>query len=171
MIYYPPVGFYFAVTFELTSAPMADSSFQEVSGLEGSIEMESIKEGGENRFVHRLPLQPSYGNLILKRGMLVNSALIKWFEDAILNYEFHPIPVRVILRNKVGEPQAIWVFHNAVPVKWSTSNLNAEESSLVVETIELSYTFMQRMPLPGEIRGDLPIQRPNGELSEAERTA
>lgn len=171
MIYYPPVGFHFKVTFELTSAPEADSSFQEVSGLEASMEMESIKEGGENRFVHRLPLLPTYGNLILKRGMLVDSALIKWFEDAILNYEFHPIPVSVTLLNQENKPQAAWIFHNAVPVKWSTSNLNAEESSLVVETIELSYTFMRRMPLPSETRGDLPVQRPNGELSQADRTA
>jgi phage tail-like protein len=162
MVYYPPVGFHFAVVFALSSASRAEANFQEVGGLEASMEMESVKEGGENRFVHRLPLQPTYGNLVLKRGMLVNSELIQWFHNAILNYEFVPLHVTVKLLNQKQEPVAIWLFNNAIPVKWSTSNLNAEESSIVVESIELSYTYMERKSLTGT-QADTPATRPGFE--------
>lgn len=147
MVYYPPVGFHFSVVFELPGLPPVDTNFQEVSGLEASMEFESVKEGGENRFVHRLPTQPTYGNLILKRGMLVGSALYAWFSAAMHDYTFQPVGVNVLLLNGSHLPVSGWQFVNAVPAKWSISSLNAEESAIVVETIELSYNYMQRIPV------------------------
>lgn len=146
-VYYPPVGFHFQVVFGIQNLPPIETSFQEVSGLDASFEMESVKEGGQNAFVHRLPLHATYGNLILKRGMLVNTALIKWFEAAILNFEFDPITVSVVLLNGNKAPLASWAFVNAIPVKWSVSSFNAMESSMVAETIELSYNYMRRISL------------------------
>ena len=147
MIYYPPVGFHFAVMFELPGLAPIDTNFQEVSGLEAAIEYESVKEGGENRFVHRLPTVPTYGNLTLKRGLLVGSALYDWFSAAMYDYNFQPINLNVVLLNGDHQPLSAWRFVNAVPAKWSVSSLNAEESSIVAETIELSYNYMQRITL------------------------
>jgi phage tail-like protein len=95
--------------------------------------------------VHRLPTQPSYGNLVLKRGMLVGSALYEWFAAALYDYDFRPIHLNVVLLNGDHQPVSAWRFVNAVPAKWSVSSLNAEESSIVAETIELSYNYMQRI--------------------------
>ena len=147
MIYYPPVGFYFKVTFGLVDLPDVECNFQEVNGLDASFEMETVKEGGQNQFVHRLPTNPTYGNLILKRGMLVNSTLINWFAEALQNFNFQPVQVTVNLLNKEQKPLAAWVFENAIPVKWSVSGFNAMENSLVAESIELSYNYMRRVPL------------------------
>jgi phage tail-like protein len=145
MIYYPPVAFHFAVVFELPGSGPIDTNFQEVSGLDAAMEFETVKEGGENRFVHRLPTQPSYGNLILKRGMLVGSVLYDWFTAALYDYDFQPITLNVVLLNGNHQPVSAWRFVKAVPAKWSISSLNAEESSIVAETIELSYNYMQRI--------------------------
>lgn len=147
MIYYPPVGFYFKVTFGLVDLPEVECNFQEVSGLDASFEMETVKEGGQNQFVHRLPTNPTFGNLIVKRGMLVNTALIQWFDEALQNFNFQPVQVAVNLLNKEGKPLASWVFENAIPVKWSVSGFNAMENSLVAESIELSYNYMRRIPI------------------------
>src|SRR5690606_41130753 len=65
---YPQVGFHFLVVFELFPQLPNDFRFQEVSGLTVSMEMETIKEGGENRFVHQLPVRSTYNALVLKRG-------------------------------------------------------------------------------------------------------
>jgi phage tail-like protein len=147
MIYYPPVGFHFAVIFELPGLAAIDTNFQEVSGLDATMEFESVKEGGENRFQHRLPTQATYSNLVLKRGMLVGSALYEWFSAAMYDYIFLPINLNVVLLNSDHLPVSAWRFMNAVPAKWSVSSLNAEESSIVAETIELSYNYMQRIPI------------------------
>ncbi len=49
--------------------PVFDAAFQEVGGLEAEIEVETVVEGGENRFVHRLPKPVKHPNLSLKRGL------------------------------------------------------------------------------------------------------
>ena len=139
--YYPPVGFHFRVSFELPgiAGDASDSRFQEVSGISAEINVEEIKEGGENRFVHRIPVRAKYSNLVLKRGMLTNSKLISWFRDAVENFNFTPTTVTVKLLNENHEPISSWTFVEAWPVKWSVSNFNAGESQLVIDTIELSY--------------------------------
>lgn len=147
MGYYPPVGFHFRVEFGLPGVGPDgnEASFQEVSGLDVSVGIESVKEGGENRFVHRLPNTPEYGNLVLKRGLLPNSALIPWFQAGIETFIFVPIPVTVVLMNPNHEPLTSWIFMNAWPVKWSVSGLNAQENAIVADTIELSYDYFRRI--------------------------
>jgi hypothetical protein len=51
------VGFHFIVAFELFPQLLHDFCFQEVSGLTVNVEMESFKEGGQNRFEHQLPVR------------------------------------------------------------------------------------------------------------------
>ena len=70
--YIPPCGFYFRVEFVGIDGMEDDKEqrFQEVSGLSFEVETEELKEGGENRFVYKLPKRTKYPNLVLKRGLL-----------------------------------------------------------------------------------------------------
>jgi hypothetical protein len=72
--YYPPWGFYFKVEFDI-SKNKNDVRFQAVSGLSVEYDYESFKEGGENRFEHKLPVRTKYADLVLKRGMLTESSV------------------------------------------------------------------------------------------------
>jgi phage tail-like protein len=138
--YYPPVGFHFKVEFEgLGNAN--DVKFQSVSGLSVDIETEEIAEGGENRFKHKLPVKTKFPNLVLKRGMLLNSDLITWCKDAIENFKFSPKNLTVKLLNEEHEPLVTWKINHAFPVKWDVEAFSAEESKLVIETIELTYNY------------------------------
>ncbi len=65
---YPFPGFHFIVQFELSPQLPVDVGFQEVSGLSVSVDLETYKEGGENRFIHRLPGRTQFSDLVLKRG-------------------------------------------------------------------------------------------------------
>ena len=78
--YYPPVGFHFRVTFGIGEDDY-DHRFQDVSGLSVQIGTEELKEGGLNAYVHKLPTQVKYGNLVLKRGMLLGSVVVDWIKD------------------------------------------------------------------------------------------
>ncbi len=80
------VGFHFAVSINGADGENIDARFQSVSGLDVDIETENIKEGGENRFEHKLPVRRSYSDLILKRGQLSTkdaSNLTKWCETGL----------------------------------------------------------------------------------------
>lgn len=144
--YYPPWGFYYRVEFS-NSQERNDVRFQSVSGLSVEYDTEEYKEGGENRFTHKLPVRTKYPDLILKRGMLTGptilagNSIIKWFLDAFRDRAFSPANVNVILMNEKSEHLRTWKIAHAVPRKWTVSDFNSNESSLVIETLELSYRY------------------------------
>ncbi len=138
--YYPPWGFYYKVEFGI-STNKDDVRFQTVSGLSVEYDMEEYKEGGENRFVHKLPVRTKYADLVLKRGMLTDSEVIRWFLNAFRDREFSPTDINVILMNEQNEPLRTWKIAHAIPKKWLVSDLNANESSVVIETMELTYRY------------------------------
>ncbi len=139
--YYPPPGFHFKVEFLDIQASENDILFQNVSGLEVSLETESIKEGGENRFEHTVPTRSKYNNLVLKRGVLIDSGVILWCREAIESFKFKPTTVLVHLLNDNHNILIEWKLLHAWPKKWSVAELNAEQSSVLVETIELNYNY------------------------------
>ena len=141
--YYPPWGFYYKVEFleSSISGNKNDVRFQSVSGLSVEYDTEEFKEGGENRFTHKLPVRTKYADLVLKRGMLTDSDLMKWLLKAFRDREFKPSDLNVILMNERGEPLRTWKVAHAVPKKLLVSDLNANENSIVIETMELSYQY------------------------------
>jgi phage tail-like protein len=143
--YYPPVGFHFKVIFEgFASGDDPDVRFQEVSGLNVSVETETYQEGGENRFSHRFPKPVNFSNITFKRGMLIGSKLIDWFRQGIEGFIFKPITVKVILMNENHKPLESWNIINAYPVKWNIDAFNAQDGKIVAETIELCYQYFSR---------------------------
>jgi phage tail-like protein len=140
--YYPPVGFHFRVEFQgIPGVQNLDGLFQEVSGLSRELETEAIKSGGENRFTYKVPTRAQYQNLVLKRGLLVDSGLINWVNDAIYNLDIKPATVLVTLLNEKHEPLQTYQCVNAWPQKWSIADFNAQESRILVETMELFYQY------------------------------
>lgn len=138
---YPPVSFHFKVEFNGISSQDRDVQFQSVSGLSVDIETEEFAEGGENRFKHKFPVRSKFPNLILKRGMVTDSQLIKWCREAIESFHFKPVDLTVKLLNEDHEPLITWNVVHAYPVKWDVAELHAEESRVAIETIELAYNY------------------------------
>jgi phage tail-like protein len=138
--YYPPWGFYYKVEFEASREP-DEARFQSASGLTVEYDVEEYKEGGENRFTHKLPVRTKYTDLVLKRGMLTGSETVQWFLAAFRDRAFEPRTVNVILMNEQGEPLRTWNVAHAVPRKWSVGDLNATENAVAIETLELTYQY------------------------------
>ena len=132
------LGFHFSVHFGFDRGD-EDIRFQSVSGLGVEYTTETIVEGGENRFEHVLPVRTQYSNLVLSRALVTNSALVTWCEEAFRDRIFQPVDVTIHLLNPDGEPLRTWQVDRAWPMKWSFSDFNAEENSLVIETLELAY--------------------------------
>lgn len=136
--YYPPLGFHFRVEFTDIDG---EFEFQSVSGLSVELQTEEFAEGGENRFKHKMPVRTSFPNLVLKRGIKINSELISWCRNAVENFEIVPKDITVSLLNEEHEPLTTWNIVHAWPVKWSVTDFNAEESKIVIESIELAYNY------------------------------
>ena len=141
----PPSGFHFAVIFEIIPQTPNDFRFQEVSGLNITVETEEFKEGGENRFTHKLPKRTSYSPLELKRGLFTGSFITKWCKDAIEDFKFKPVNITITLLNDLHIPVAGWYVVNAYPIEWSTSGFNSQSSDLVVESLKLNYSYFKTL--------------------------
>lgn len=143
-----PVAFHFSVSFTGGDPAIADAAFQEVGGLETEIEVTTLQEGGENRFLHRLPEKMRHPNLTLKRALgPADSGLVTWCKDTLeggLQKPLKPKGVVVKLLDEKANPVAVWSLGGAFPLKWSLTGLDAMKNELAFETIELSYLTLNR---------------------------
>ncbi|VAW60036.1 hypothetical protein MNBD_GAMMA11-85 [hydrothermal vent metagenome] len=144
----PPNAFYFKVAFS-TTLGLADTSFKEVSGISAELETEDVVEGGENRYVHRLPKSVKHPKLVLKRGIgSITSPLVIWckmvFEGDLLSPVI-PAPIVIYLLDEDAIPQRAWSFMNAYPVLWEVEEFTSTKNEVAIEKIELSYTYSNRL--------------------------
>lgn len=140
--FYQTVNFHFSVQFAPGTAKEVDIKFQSVSGLDGSIDTETIKEGGENHFEHVIPARRKYGPLILKRGLLKpeDSGLTAWLQKAFDDGKYEVIrTVQINLLDEDHQPLMYWVINNVWPRSWKMGELNAERGEVLIETLELNY--------------------------------
>jgi len=151
-LYYPPVGFYFRVTFEKISTVAEDFRFQSVSGLHSEIVTETYREGGQNQFEHELPVKAQYPDLVLKRGLLAPKTetaefetkdVQQWCQRTIQTLFVQPTDIMITLLNFAGNPLMSWNVVHAWPKKWTISDFNAEENQIVIETMEFTYHYFR----------------------------
>ena len=145
---YPLPAFHFRVGFALTRG-MADTSFQEVTGIGSEMGTEEVKEGGENRYVHRLPVSMKHPQLELKRGIAtMASPLLVWCRS-VLEGDFAapivPMVMTVFLLNQYNIPVRVWTFDNAYPVNWEVEAFGSDKNEVAIEKIVLSYNYSHRM--------------------------
>jgi phage tail-like protein len=119
--------------------------FRECTGLSMEREILEYTEGGNNDFVYKLPGRMKFPNLVLKRGVTDQKALMKWFWDSRLpdprksESYFELATVTVALVDTTGSDARVWAFENAYPVKWAGPNLNAGSDSAATETLEIAH--------------------------------
>lgn len=138
----PPTAFYFSVKFD--GMDSMDSCFQEVSGLKVTVGTEEKKDSDDNSFVHHLPTPPKYENLILKRCLLSNSKLESWCRDAIEDFKFDPMDIKVALQDANGEILASWTIVKVFPIAWELSTLNSTSNQLAIESLTLKYRLFRK---------------------------
>ena len=115
--------------------------FRECTGLAAEIEVKDYNEGGVNDRVHKLPTRMKYPNLVLKRGVTYEDALLKWLWKT--QHETQRVAVTVSLMGPDGKPVRQWAFADAFPVKWQGPNLNAGSNQIATETLEIVHGGLQ----------------------------
>ncbi|HTR00580.1 MAG TPA: phage tail protein [Candidatus Acidoferrum sp.] len=148
-------GFYFSLSFQGLSGD-ADAAFKEVSGINKELKVEEVGCGGENRFRYRLPNGTSFSNLVLKRGVsTAKSALLRWCVQTLdngLSVAVTTRNIRLNLLNAKGQTCSSWTFNDAYPVKWSASDLNSQDNSILIESLEFAYSYFNLAGAAGAAR-------------------
>lgn len=145
---WPAPAFYFKVAFAAAEL-RGDSAFQEVSGLGSELAFEEIREGGENRYVQRLPNGIKHAPLELKRGIeALDSPLVQWCRatmDGDGLARIQTLPLAVYLMNVHKVPIRAWQFADAFPIKWEFDPFNSTKNEVAIEKIVLSYSYSTRI--------------------------
>lgn len=139
--YYPPLGFHFKVEVLGLAPGGNDVRFTEVSGLSVELGTEEVAEGGENRFLQRYPGRAKYPELVLKRGLLLNSEITAWIRECVEDLNIQPKNIDVKLLNEKHQPLMTWHLVNAYPTKWAVSDFNATNNAVVIESLQFFYQY------------------------------
>jgi phage tail-like protein len=136
----PLRGFRFLI--EIARTGMASGGFSRVKGLSREVKYESYREGGVNEYEHKLITQVIYPVVVLERGLALDD-LWKW-ALATADGQVERKTVWIHLRNEADENVWAWQVENALPVKWSVSDLDAQSPQVVMESLELAHHGLRK---------------------------
>jgi phage tail-like protein len=121
---------------------LVSGAFLRVKGMAREVRHESYREGGVNDYEHKLLTQVSYPVVVLERGLAFTD-LWAW-ALAAADGDVTRRTVRVRLQDEAGGRAWAWQIEHAVPVKWSSSDLDASASQVVMETLELAHHGLRK---------------------------
>jgi phage tail-like protein len=116
---------------------LTSGAFLRVKGISREVRHESYREGGVNEYEHKLLTQVTYSNVVFERGLALDD-LWKW-ALAAADGDVTRRTVRVRLQDEAGTRAWAWQIEHAIPVKWTSSDLDANASQVVMETLELAH--------------------------------
>jgi phage tail-like protein len=134
----PLRGFRFLVEIE----GITSGGFTRVKGLSRELKYESYREGGVIEYEHKLVTQVTNPVVVLERGLALED-LWKWAlaaADGIIQRK----TIWVRLQNEAGERMWSWQIEYALPVKWAASDLDAQASPVVMESLELAHHGLRK---------------------------
>lgn len=120
------------------------AAFSEVSGLEMSMDVEEYHEGGHNDGVLKFPGRIKWSNLVMKRGLLAkrdpldSSDLWTWYEAYLDGHGVRKDGI-IVLLDANRQPQITWSFRRGLPLRWNGPTLNAGQSQVAIESIEIAH--------------------------------
>jgi phage tail-like protein len=121
---------------------IVSGAFLRVKGLSREVRHESYREGGVNEYEHKLLTQVTYPVVIFERGLALDD-LWQWAQAAA-DGDATRRTVRVRLQDESAQRAWAWQIEHALPVKWSSSDLDANASQVVMETLELAHHGLRK---------------------------
>lgn len=142
-IFEPAVAHRFAASLFLDriQSPV-DVRFQRISGLSRELQISQRFQGGDNVGAIHLPERVTHGTLVLERGVMMATPLTLAFDQVLSEFRSRYFDVVVLLMSHHNAPLCSWTFSEALPVRWQTGDLDATSNTVLLNTLELTYSQM-----------------------------
>jgi len=124
-----------------------DIRFQEVSGLQATITTKPDLSAAARLSKRLIPTGIEYGDLELRRGMVVGSPLTKQIQATFNDFRFIRSDVLITIYSEQAVPTSAYLFSEAFPISWQVNSLSAKSEDLLIESLKLSYTRMRTVSL------------------------
>jgi phage tail-like protein len=141
---YPFMAFNFAIEIKVdgVAEQICDAAFAECDGLEMTMDVKTIREGGNNGKQIRLTGPINYASLTLKRGMTETFDLWKWVELMQTNPDTRA-DAEIIIFSPDKQVKAKFLLSRCVPVKLKAPTLNAKDGGVAIEELQLAYESLK----------------------------
>jgi phage tail-like protein len=147
----PFTAFNFSVEIQvpgLTTRACA-ASFAECDGLETTLEVKTIREGGNNGRQIRMAGAMAFGTLTLKRGMTASFDLWDWLAATLATPRLRADAEVVLLAPDGRTERARFLLSRCLPVKLKAPPLNAKDGMVAIEELQLAYESLTLKPRSG----------------------
>jgi phage tail-like protein len=154
-VLYPFTAFNFAVEIQVpgVTPKVCSAAFSDCDGLEMTMEVKTIREGGNNGRQIRLTGPLNYGQLTLKRGMTAAFDLWNWFSQILTNPALRADAEVVLLAADGTTERARFVLTRCLPIKLKAPTLNAKDGTIAIEELQLAYESLTLKPPSGQGAG------------------
>lgn len=128
---------------------LAEGAFAECTGLEATMEVKVIKEGGWNFGPAQRPGPVTFGTVVLKRGMTRGPDLWNWFARVHGSGRYaYRLSATITVFDVDGTAAYAWHLDRALPVKFKGADLNARGAEVGVEELHLAHEGLTMVPPP-----------------------
>ncbi len=117
--------------------------FKSVSGMDSETEIIEFKQGND-MVVRKKPGRTTYANIVLERGYTATDDLWLWrknIEDGIIDRRSGSI---IVLDQDGQSEVARYNFYEGWPAKWYVPDMDADNSSMAIEKIEIAVEKVER---------------------------
>lgn len=138
---YPFTAFNFSVEINKSGDKdiLCAAAFSECDGLEITMDVKTIREGGNNGKQIRFTGAFNYGQVTLKRGMTANFDLWNWVNETLINPSLRADAQIVLLGADRKTERAGFVLSRCLPTKLKAPALNAKDGMVAIEELQLTY--------------------------------
>jgi len=130
---------------------VAPGEFREAKGLGADLEVLGYAEGGNNGFVHQLPVRHSWSRIVLQRGVVKDPVLWNWYESGLTQSLGARRDGSVLLLRPDGSKLMAWNFKGGIAAKWTGPDLNAMDNAVAIESLEIAHHGLTRVPSRGTL--------------------
>jgi phage tail-like protein len=127
--------------------PLCDAAFAECDGLELRLDVEALREGGENVRRRLLAGGFTYGEVTLRRGMTDSLDLWEW-AAAVGHDTSLRADARVVMLAPDGAERARFALARCLPARLRAPRLDAQHGGVAIEELRLACESVE-LELPG----------------------
>ena len=128
------------------------AAFSEVTGVEASVDVIEFRQGNANSLAPvKLPGLVKHGNVTLRMGYTMDSTFKTWIQECVSevrgqiprnNVQIELIDINAGAPQQVQETitgTRVWVLTNAWVTKYNAPDLDAKNSDVAIESVEIAY--------------------------------
>lgn len=101
--------------------------------------VEEIKEGGRNDYIHQIINHRKASKVTLKHGLTKKYELMSWYAEMMdENYQNYKKTMTITLMDSEHKPVLRWNFEKAFPTKITWPELKTGDNAVAIQTLELA---------------------------------